>query len=191
PYDDVGHGSHTVGTMVGSESDGTHHIGMAPGAQWIAVKAFNPLGGTDADLLAAGEWILAPKDNDGNPHPEKAPDVVNNSWGGGAGMNEWYRPMIQNWRASGIFPVFAAGNTTGSNSGGPGSVSVPGNYPESFTVGAVDGEDQLADFSLRGPSPYDEIKPDVVAPGVGILSSVPGGDYGNNSGTSMAAPAVA
>lgn len=192
PYDDNGHGTHTVGTMVGSEPDGTHQIGVAPGAQWIGVKAFTALGGTDADILAAGEWVLAPKDADGNPHPEKAPDIVNNSWGGGPGMNDWYRPMVQNWRASGIFPAFAAGNTTKDNPGGPGSVTEPGNYPESFTVGAVDNNDKLADFSLLGPSPYGEIKPDVVAPGVNIFSAIPGSDYTDGySGTSMATPAVA
>lgn len=192
PFDDNGHGTHTVGTMVGSEADGSYQIGVAPGAQWIAVRAFTSVGGTDADILAAGEWVLAPKDANGNPHPEKAPDIVNNSWGGGPGMDEWYRPMVQNWRAAGIFPAFAAGNTTKDNPGGPGSVVDPGNYPESFTVGAVDEFEQLAAFSLLGPSPYDEIKPDVVAPGVHILSSIPGSGYSDGfSGTSMATPAVA
>ncbi|WP_424511344.1 S8 family serine peptidase [Scopulibacillus darangshiensis] len=190
PYDDQGHGTHTMGTMVGS--DGDNHIGVAPGAKWIAVKAFTAAGGTDADLLAAGEWILAPKDAEGNPHPEMAPDVVNNSWGGGPGLDEWYRPMVQNWRAAGIFPEFSAGNTTLTNPGGPGSVANPGNYPESFTTGATDINDQLAGFSLQGPSPYDEIKPDVSAPGVNIRSSVPGSQYeGGWNGTSMAGPHVA
>lgn len=192
PYDDIGHGTHTMGTMVGSESDGTHKIGVAPGAKWISVKAFTPDGGTDADLLEAGEWILAPKDSSGTPHPEEAPDVVNNSWGGGPGLDEWYRPMVQNWRASGIFPEFSAGNTSLSNPGGSGSVAAPANYPEAFAAGATDSSDHLAGFSLQGPSPYDEIKPDVSAPGVNVYSSVPGSDYdGTYSGTSMAAPHVA
>lgn len=102
PYDDLGHGTHTMGTMVGDESDGANQVGVAPGAKWIAVKAFTAAGGTDVDLLAAGEWILSPKDEEGTPHPEKAPDVVNNSWGGGPGLYEWYRPMVQNWRNAGI-----------------------------------------------------------------------------------------
>jgi bacillopeptidase F len=187
PYDDNNHGTHTVGTMVGSEPDGSNQIGVAPGAKWIAVKAFSNRGGEDADLLEAGEWILAPKDAEGNPHPELAPDVVNNSWGGGQGLDEWYRPMVQNWRAANIFPVFAAGNA-GVN--GEGSVSLPANYPESFAVAATDQDNALAWFSSRGPGPYDETKPDVSAPGVNIRSSIPGHNYELISGTSMATPHI-
>ncbi|WP_129690710.1 S8 family serine peptidase [Gottfriedia acidiceleris] len=185
PYDAGAHGTHTMGTMVGSTND--KKVGVAPGAKWIAVKAFSTLGATDADLLQAGEWILAPKDKEGNPHPEKAPDIVNNSWGGGPGLNEWYRLMVQNWREAGILPVFSAGNS----GPGTGTAAAPGNYPESFTVGALDIDEKLADFSSRGPAPYDEIKPNISAPGVNVLSTVPGSTYGAMSGTSMAAPAVA
>lgn len=189
PYDDLDHGTHVTGTMVGVEQDGSNKIGVAPGAHWIGVKAFTAAGGTDVDLLAAGEWIIAPTDDEGNPHPEKAPDVVNNSWGGGPGMDEWYRPMVQNWRAAGIFPEFSAGNTTMANPGGPGSVATPANYPESFATGATNANDELASFSLQGPSPYDEIKPEVSAPGVNIRSAVSGGGYeGGWNGTSMAGP---
>ncbi|MGP4083062.1 S8 family serine peptidase, partial [Pseudalkalibacillus sp. R45] len=191
PYDDQGHGTHTMGTMVGAEPDGSNQVGVAPGAKWIAVKAFTAAGGTDVDLLEAGEWIIAPTDADGNLHPEMAPDVVNNSWGGGPGLDEWYRPMVQNWRAADIFPEFSAGNTTIFNPGGPGSVATPANYPESFATGATDINDNLASFSLEGPSPYDEIKPDVSAPGVNIRSTVPGSAYeGGWNGTSMAGPHV-
>lgn len=191
PYDDQGHGTHVTGTMVGSEPNGANQIGVAPGAKWIAVKAFTANGGTDVDLLEAGEWILAPKDANGNPHPEKAPDVVNNSWGGGPGLDEWYRPMVQAWRAAEIFPEFSAGNTTIFNPGGPGSVATPANYPESFATGATDINNGLASFSLQGPSPYQEVKPDVSAPGVNIRSSVPGSSYeGGWNGTSMAGPHV-
>ncbi|MBO1911821.1 S8 family serine peptidase, partial [Microvirga sp. 3-52] len=79
PYDDNGHGTHTVGTMVGSEPDGTNQIGVAPGAKWIAVRAFTKDGGTDEDLLAAADWILAPTDAEGNTRVDLAPDIVNNS----------------------------------------------------------------------------------------------------------------
>jgi bacillopeptidase F len=189
PYDNLAHGTHTVGTMVGSEPDGSNQIGVAPGAKWIAVRAFNERGGQDVDLLEAGEWILAPKDAEGNPHPELAPDVVNNSWGGGPGLDEWYRPMVQNWRAANILPVFAAGN---SGENGPGSISNPSNYPESFAVGATDSNNKLGYFSSRGPGPYDESKPNVSAPGVNIRSATPGNDYQDGwSGTSMATPHIA
>ncbi len=185
PYDDQGHGTHVTGTMVGSEEDGSNQIGVAPTAQWIAVKAFTERGGTDRDLLAAAQWILAP-----GGRVDMAPDVVNNSWGGGKGLNEWYRDVVIAWRASGIFPGFSAGNTTLTNPGGPGSVAVPANYPESFATGAVDFNNRVTSFSLRGPSPYGKVKPDITAPGANIRSSVPGGGYQGMNGTSMSGPAV-
>lgn len=190
PYDDIGHGTHVTGTIVGSEPDGTNQIGVAPGAKYMSVKAFTEAGGTDEDLLDAAEWIMAPTDADGNERVDLAPDVVNNSWGGGPGLDEWYRDVVKEWRNAGIFPEFSAGNVDLLNPGGPESVAAPANYPESFATGATDSEDVLADFSLLGPSPYDEIKPDISAPGVSIRSSMPDGDYGMNSGTSMAGPAV-
>jgi bacillopeptidase F len=186
PYDDQGHGTHVTGTMVGSEADGSNQVGVAPGAQWISVQAFTDAGAYDTDLLAAAEWILAPGGD-----VTKAPDVVNNSWGGGSGLDEWYRDAVISWRAADIFPAFAAGNTTLTNPGGPGSVAVPANYPESFATGSTNSNDDKSSFSLEGPSPYDEIKPDIAAPGEGIRSSIPGGGYGGMNGTSMASPAVA
>ncbi|MEK5105147.1 S8 family serine peptidase [Cytobacillus sp. FSL K6-0129] len=193
-YDDHGHGTHVTGTMVGSEPDGGNQIGVAPGAEWIAAKALDAGGsGSDAQLIAAGEWILAPTDAEGNPNPAMAPDVVNNSWGGGPGIDDWYREVVQAWRAAEIFPEFSAGNTTLFNPGGPGSVANPGNLPEAYTTGATDINDNLGSFSLLGPSPYGGIiKPDISAPGVNIRSSVPGSGYeGGWNGTSMAGPHVA
>lgn len=184
PYDDHGHGTHTTGTMVGSDQSGENQIGVAPGAQWIAAKILGASGsGSDVDIIEAGEWILAPGDD-----PTKAPDIVNNSWGGGPGMDEWFRPIVQAWRAAGIVPVFANGN----DGPGPGTTGNPGNYPESIAVGATDINSNVAGFSSRGPSPYGEVKPDVSAPGVNVRSSVPGSGYeGGWNGTSMAAPHVA
>lgn len=191
PYDltVTPHGTHVMGTILGSDPAEENLIGVAPGAQWITARAFEEDGAYEHWLLAAGEYILAPTDEQGNPHPEKAPDIVNNSWGGGSGLNEWYRPMVQAWRAAGIFPVFSAGNTSGGSS--PGSVSVPANYPESFAVAATDVENLRASFSNQGPGPYaDDLKPDISAPGVNIRSSVPGGYQAGWSGTSMAAPHI-
>ncbi|MGB5947477.1 S8 family serine peptidase [Paenisporosarcina sp.] len=191
PYDDLGHGTHVTGTMVGSETNGSNQVGVAPGAKFISVKAFAANGGTDVDLLEAAQWILAPTDSEGNARVDMAPDVVNNSWGGGPGLDEWYRDVVTNWRAADIFPEFSAGNTTASNPGGAGSVASPANYPESFATGATDINNAVANFSLRGPSPYAEIKPDISAPGVNIRSSVPGGGYeGGWNGTSMSGPAI-
>lgn len=117
PYDlaVIPHGTHVMGTILGSDPAGQNVIGVAPGAQWITVRAFEADGAYQHWLLAAGEYMLAPTDAQGTPHPEKAPDIVNNSWGGGPGLNEWYRPMVQAWRAAGILPVFSAGNTSGGS----------------------------------------------------------------------------
>jgi bacillopeptidase F (M6 metalloprotease family)/subtilisin family serine protease len=183
PYDDHGHGTHTTGTMVGSEESGANQVGVAPGAQWIAAKILSAAGsGSDVDIIEAGEWILAPGDD-----PTKAPDIVSNSWGGGPGLDEWFRPIVQAWRTAGIVPVFANGN----DGPGAGTVAAPGNYPEAIGVGATDVNSNLASFSGRGPSPYGEVKPEISAPGVNIRSAVPGSGYeGGWSGTSMATPHI-
>ena len=90
-------------------------------------------------------------------------------------------------RAAGIMMVVSAGND------GPGcgtAAEPPANYDAVFSVGATDDDAHIASFSSRGPvGPL--IKPDVSAPGHGVRSSIPGGDYGWAGGTSMAAPHVA
>src|SRR5699024_2538592 len=86
PYDDLGHGTHVAGTIVGAEPDGSNQVGVAPGAKFMSVKAFTAQGGTDVDLIDSAEWIMAPTDEDGNERVDLAPDVVNNSWGGGPGL---------------------------------------------------------------------------------------------------------
>lgn len=189
PYDDsqTPHGTHVLGTILGQDPDGEHIIGVAPGARFISAKAFNASGTQSNWLLSAGQWMLAPAGN-----PSNAPDIINNSWGSSAtGYNEWYRKMVQAWRAAGILPVFSAGNSKGEAA--VGSVSAPGNYPESFGVAATDKNNLRGSFSRRGPAPYDapyDLKPNISAPGVNIRSSVPGGYAGGWSGTSMAAPHI-
>ncbi len=183
PYDPFGHGTHTAGTAVGGNAGGSH-IGVAPGATWIAAKAWNDDGIAMASAMhQIFEWFLAPGGN-----PDYAPDVVNNSWSFIAiGCETEFLADIQAWRAAGIFPAFAAGND------GPysGSVRSPAAYPISFAVGATDLYDEVAIFSGRGVSPCDgSIKPDMSAPGVNILSAYPSG-YAAMSGTSMATPHIA
>jgi len=187
PTDDHGHGTHTTGTAVGSDG-GANPIGVAPGAKWIAVKAFDAAGyGTNVDLHAGLQWMLAPTDLAGrNPDPGQAPDVVNNSWGSTVAADAEFWDDVNALRAAGIVPVFAAGNYGDA----PGALGSPGSYPHSFSVGATDRLDDIAFFSSRGPSFWDEIKPDVSAPGVAVRSSFPAGRYATWSGTSMAAPHV-
>ncbi|MGM0836112.1 MAG: cell wall-binding repeat-containing protein [Bacillota bacterium] len=182
PYDlaSIPHGSHVLGTILGQDPAGNNKIGVAPGAKWIAARAFTEQGGQASWLLAAGQFMLAP-----NGDPSLAPDIVNNSWGGGAGLDEWYRPMVQAWRDAGILPVFSAGNAY------PNKVSAPGNYPESYAVAATDSQNRRGSFSSVGAGPYpDDLKPDIAAPGVNIRSSVPTGYEGGWNGTSMAAPHI-
>lgn len=188
PCDTHGHGTHTMGTMAGGDGPGPFatDIGVAPGARWITAIGC-PNGSCPFDaLMTSGEWILAPTDAQGNnPDPARAPHIVNNSWGGGGG-DPFYQDIVRAWVAAGIFPAFSNGNF-GPSCGSSGS---PGDYPEAFSAGATDFIDQIAWFSSRGPSAFGIVKPDISAPGVDVLSSVPGG-YAYLSGTSMASPHVA
>lgn len=184
PYDDRGHGTHVCGTILGSKEKAL--LGVAPKAKWIGVKVFDSDGETDnVKLLKAGEWIMAP-----NGDPTKAPKVVNNSWGGNSN-DGFFQDIVKKWRDAGIFPVFSAGNVGPFNDGGDDSIGTPGAYPESYAVGAIRKDEHIAKFSLRGKSSYtNKIKPDIVAPGVNILSCIPGEKYTLYTGTSMAAPHV-
>ncbi|WP_326822238.1 S8 family serine peptidase [Streptosporangium sp. NBC_01756] len=185
PCDNNDHGTHTMGTMVGGE--GANTIGVAPGAKWIAAKGCETNSCSDASLLAAGQWVLAPTDlNGANPRPDLAPDIVNNSWGG-AGFDPWYKETVEAWVAAGIFPAFSNGNVTAAGCNSSGS---PGQYGSSYSAGAFDVGNAIASFSTRGTGENGEIKPNLAAPGVNVRSSIPGG-YDSISGTSMASPHVA
>ncbi|RME71877.1 MAG: DUF11 domain-containing protein [Chloroflexi bacterium] len=177
PVDANGHGTHTMGTMVG---DGG--IGVAPGAQWIAVRAFDSSGtALNSWLHAAFQWVLAPNNN-----PALAPDIVNNSWGSPLGTSTEFQADVLALQTAGIFAPFSAGN----NGPGSGTVGAPASYDNAFAVGATTSDDEIANFSSRGPSPWGRTKPEVSAPGKDIRSTLPGGAYGLASGTSMAAPHV-
>ncbi len=182
PGDGNGHGTHTMGTIVGDDGMG-NRIGVAPGATWIAVKLFTNDGFTyESWIHDAFEWIMAPEGD-----PALAPDIVNNSWGSEEGANEAFRQDVRALIAAGILPIFAAGN----NGPRPGSVNSPASYPEALAVAALDAEGQVTTFSARGPSPWGDVKPEVAAPGARVLSAFPGGGWAEGTGTSMAAPHVA
>jgi subtilisin family serine protease len=192
PCDNNGHGTHTMGTMVGDDGDpGANQIGVAPHARWIAAKGCESNFCSDSALLLSAQWILAPcplgvAPGDPSCDPNRRPNIVNNSWGGGGG-NPWYQASVDAWVASGIFPAFSNGNS-GPGCGSSGS---PGDYVNTYAAGAFDIGNNIAGFSSRGPSAFGgEIKPNIAAPGVDVRSSVPGG-YASFSGTSMASPHVA
>lgn len=182
PCDNNGHGTHTTGTQAGDNA--TYQIGVAPDAQWIHAAGCCA---SNESLLSALQWMLAPTDMVGNnPNPALRPQAINNSWGGPGGSQIFY-DVIANLRAAGVVPVFSAGNS-GSACGTLGS---PGDNLVAFNVGATDSADAIASFSSRGSNPFNgQPDPDVTAPGVNVLSSVPTNAYSIYSGTSMAAPHV-
>ena len=205
-----GHGTHTVGTMVGKGPDRLgqkNEIGMAPDAQWIACRNMTHGVGAIPTYFECMQWFIAPTRVDGTgADPAKAPDVVNNSWGC---VEVCPPPALQDAlrasRAAGIFYAVSAGN---DGVGGPGpaagcsTIYHPlARYPEAFTVGATTwNTDSIASFSSRGPvvlgdAPNQVLltKPNITAPGVTIRSALRATDssYGNLSGTSMAGPHVA
>ncbi len=197
PLDVVGHGTQTMGIMVGGTDTDT--IGVAPGAEWMGAAVVDQgqtLSNTISDILSAFEWIVDP---DGNPETvDDMPDVVLNSWGIPTSIiepcDETFFQVIDNVEAAGIVTIFAAGNEGPE----PYSLRNPANSARSplnsFSVGAIDHNTNLvASFSSRGPSSCDStsIKPEVVAPGVGIYTTAKGGGYRYSTGTSMAAPIIA
>ena len=197
PCDDYGHGTHTMGTAVGDDGAG-NQIGMAPGAKWIGCRNMNQGVGTPATYLECFEFFLAPYPVNGTlilGDPALAPDVTVNSWS--CPISEgcsWdtLQVAVEAQRAAGIMTVVAATNH-GSGCSTIGEPPAP--YAAAYTVGALNsGTDTIASFSSRGPVMVDgsnRRKPDITAPGTGIRSSVPGGGYGSNQGTSMATPHVA
>jgi serine protease AprX len=195
PCDDHGHGTHTMGTIVGDDG-GTNQIGMAPDAKWIGCRNMDQGNGTPATYAECYQFFLAPtKIGGSDPDPSKAPHVINNSWGcppsEGCTDPLVLLSVVQAVRAAGIVTVHSAGN----EGSGCSSVGTPSAiYDESFSVGATTLSDTIASFSSRGPVTIDgsnRLKPDISAPGVGIRSAdIPSG-YTSLSGTSMAGPHVA
>jgi subtilisin family serine protease len=196
PCDDHGHGTHTMGIMVGDDPGHTNQVGMAPGAKWIGCRNMDRGRGSPLTYSECYQWFLAPTDlNDMNPDPSKAPDVISNSWScppsEGCHDPMILKQVVEALRAAGILTVHSAGNggSTCSSVNTPGAI-----YDASFTVGNTTFDDQISLSSSRGPVTIDSsgrLKPDVSAPGTSIRSSYPGGGYLEFSGTSMASPHVA
>lgn len=193
PYDDNGHGTHVAGTISGIGASGTQ-IGVAPDVTLVVAKVFSSGGGASlSGLLRGMEWVADP---DGNASTNDKPRVVSNSWGGALDKDlshDPFLPAVMTWIQLEIFPSFAAGNAGPS----PETVGSPGGLPPAFAVGATDSDDNVADFSSRGPvkgtadgKAVSYVKPDVSAPGHKVYSSIPGGKYASFSGTSMATPHV-
>ncbi len=200
PCDDHNHGTHTMGTMTGGQDTeaGELKIGVAPMAKWIGCRNMERGWGSPASYIECFDWFLAPTDLNGeNADPDAAPHVINNSWGCPPieGCNpdnfELMEIALNTLRASGVVVVVSAGNS------GPGCNSVDDPsaiFEGAFTIGASNRRDSIAGFSSRGSVAVDSsfrLKPNVVAPGVGVRSSTRGGNYATWNGTSMAGPHVA
>ncbi|MEV4621153.1 S8 family serine peptidase [Asanoa sp. NPDC049573] len=190
--DRFGHGTHVASTIAGTgaASDGRHK-GVGPGAKLIVAKALDDDGaGSNSTVIEAMQWQAATE------HAR----IVNMSLGGGPtdGTDPMSQAVNELSAQYGTLFVIAAGND------GPdrGTVAAPGAADAALTVGAVDRSDHMADFSARGPRLGDDIglKPEIVAPGVGIIGARAAGTtlgeplderYSVASGTSMATPHVA
>jgi len=194
PFDASGHGTGVMGVMVGGNAGG-FDMGVAPDAQWIAVKIFNDQGQSDLVKIHQGfQWLMDP---DGDGVSADAPDIVNSSWvlqgTEGECLGE-FAADIATLKAAGIAVVFSAGN-----SGHKSDTSMePANDPGSLSVGAVDSSQRVLRSSSRGPSACDGgIYPKLVAPGKDVLTAgltsgtTPSAPYAFSTGTSFAAPHVA
>jgi subtilisin family serine protease len=185
PNDDNGHGTHTMGSIVGSDG-----YGVAPGALWIACKGLDSTGAGYADtLFACGQFVICPTlPNGQNPDCSRTANIVSNSWGLNQGDNTYFSGMIAVWHLAGVIPIFSMGNigTRCRSVTSPGDDNVIG-------VGATTDTDELASFSSVGPHSNGAIKPEISAPGYSIVSASHRSDttYATMSGTSMACPHVA
>ncbi|WP_309115921.1 S8 family serine peptidase [Saccharothrix sp.] len=184
--DRKGHGTHVAATITGSGP----YRGVAPDAKLLNAKVLDDNGrGKSSDAIAGMEWAVA-----------AGADVVNMSFGSSQasdGTDPLSQAVNRLTAASGALFVVSAGNS------GPGeqTLSTPAVADAALTVGAVNRDDALAEFSSRGPRVGDSaIKPDITAPGVDIVAAKArnghiGTPVGENhvalSGTSMAAPHVA
>ncbi|MFK7948229.1 MAG: S8 family serine peptidase [Saprospiraceae bacterium] len=199
PNDCDGHGTHTVGTMLGLDRSTNDTIGVAFDATWMGAQAICGFG--SSDNVASLQWAMDP---DGNSTTiDDMPTVICNSWYDPSANNSQCGGMYQNLfdaiEAVGIAVVFSAGND------GPGAstITAPKNVNNDlvsvFCVGSLNANNvnlPISGFSSRGPATCGDtgsylIKPEVSAPGQNVRSADLNGTYSLKSGTSMAAPHVA
>ena len=208
PVDLNGHGTHVMGILTGLGEATLDSIGVAPGALWIAANALRETPGSasfDNMVIQSYQWFADP---DGNPGTvDDVPDVVQNSWRVNESVNgytdcdsRWWSAM-DNLEAIGTVLIFSAGNEgpAGTTIGSPADRAT--STLNSFSVGNANASSGSFPFpihfsSSRGPSGCsapagNRIKPEVVAPGYEVYSSLPGGVYGLSTGTSMSGPHVA
>ena len=186
PHDTDAHGTHVSGTVAGGDESGTH-VGVAPEVDLMHGLVIPEDSGTWSQIIAGIQWAV-----------EENADVVNMSLGAEGYYDEFVEPL-ENTLAAGTFPVSCSGND------GEGTSWAPANLYDGMAVGATDANEDVTDFSsgelidtdaawgedTPDDWPDEYVVPDVAAPGDDVLSAVPDENYGEASGTSMAAPHVA
>lgn len=167
------HGTHTAATIAGRAVRG-RHVGVAPGAELYSATVIEG-GDVVARILGGMDWAVGEEVR-----------VLSMSLGI-RGIVGSFLDIVDILRSNGVLPVFAVGNE------GAGTSRSPGNYPKALSVGAHDRQPAVADFSSsqRFRRKSQPLVPDVVGPGVDVVSAGFNGGYQSLSGTSMATPHVA
>lgn len=184
PMDDNGHGTHVAGIIAGEANNGKGIAGVAYNVQIMPIKAAQSSGMLSASDVAQGIYYAA----------DKGADVINMSFGG-YGQSTIEEDALQTAFGSSVL-VAAAGNDATPNLPHPyGQDMFPAAYPWVVGVMAENQQpaangDNLASFSNWDYVPQDSHEYEVMAPGVEMLSTLPGEKYASWSGTSMAAPVV-
>lgn len=178
PFDDNGHGTHTSGTVAGVGYNGVGVIGVAPRAKVMGLKFLTGQGsGSTGDAISAIEYAV-----------KAGVRILSNSWGGEGPVVEKdaLSDAIKEAAKADVLFVAAAGNSSLDNDGSKRGYPASYKIDNIISVAATDDKDQLASFSNYGKTTVH-----LAAPGVKVLSSIPGGGYKAYSGTSMATPHVA
>jgi subtilisin family serine protease len=188
PYDDQGHGSHCAGTTAGTGAPTYEHKGMAPQAFLVGVKVLDAGGsGSFATVMAGMEWTV---ENRYKFNIRAASMSL-----GGPGAIEWtsseedsVNRYANEMMAAGIAIFIAAGNTAVS-----AQIGTPGSAEDAITVGALDKDSTIAEYSSQGPTEEGRVKPNIAYVGSNVMSVAfnSGDGYTDMSGTSMATPGAA
>ena len=187
-YDDQGHGTHCAGTVAGTGAPTYEHPGMAPQAYLVGVKVLDEGGSGSFSVVMAGmQWtvdyryeynIRAASMSLGGPGPIEWTSDEEDS------VNRFANEMVR----AGISMLIAAGN-----SAGPGTIGTPGSAEDVITVGALNKNTAIAEYSSEGPTEEARVKPNIAFVGSDVMSTQhnSGDGYVAFSGTSMATPGVA